>query len=51
MIALEEAMKKQNNSIDSTSSSYSHGHAVSTFVFSFNSTSTSSYDEWLIDSR
>jgi hypothetical protein len=50
MAALEEAMKKHNISIDSTSSSSSHGHALNAFGFSFNTTSTSSPKEWLIDS-
>ena len=51
MAALEAVMKKQNISIDSTSS-YSHGHALSASGFSFNtnSTSTSTSEEWLIDS-
>jgi hypothetical protein len=49
---LEEAMKKHNIIIDSTSS-YSHGHGISASSFSFNtnSTSTSTSDEWLIDSK
>jgi hypothetical protein len=52
MEALEEEMKKQNISIDSTSScSSSHGHALYAFGFSFNVTYTSSSEEWLIDSR
>jgi hypothetical protein len=45
MAALEEAMKKDNISIDSTSSYSSHGHALSASGFSFNTTSTSSFDD------
>jgi hypothetical protein len=50
MTALEAAMKKHTNNINSTFSSSSHGHALSASGFSFNTTSTSSH-ECLIDSE
>jgi hypothetical protein len=50
MGALEVVMKKNNISIDFTSSSSSHGHALYASGFSFNTPSTSTSDKWLIDS-
>jgi hypothetical protein len=46
MKALEAKLKKNNISIDSSSSF--HGHALFYSSFSFNATSNS-FDEWLID--
>jgi hypothetical protein len=50
MEALKVVMKKNNISIDSSSSCF-HGDALFAFGFSLNATSTSSSNEWLINSR
>ena len=49
MAALEEAMKRNNISLDTPSNSSSHGHALSASGFSFNASSTATANEWLND--